>query len=242
MSSFNDKAPVQKLCASTISVWLPPFNAKIHLKDFTAAFLTQELVELPEVHEIASISMGVKYGLFKACKFAQGVDAFDGPAVLTLTVKGNVLSVANHDLLPCQNLYPVKQEEMVGSVSNPAPQQAVTSNYITTGTVPGPELFAGRLRTFHTHDSRLPGHAKSRQAQVLWPIQDLLPLRLVVNVVAVNPQPAEGFRQPRRGRLFLRTWGFWYALINKEQEIVFHPFHSREHTYFPLAVFREVCI
>lgn len=110
---------------------------------------------------------------------------------------------------------------------------------ITTLKIPGPELLAGRLRTFHTHNTRLPRHAKSWQAQLLGPLQDVLPLRLIVDVVTVNPQSAENFLWPWRGRLFLRCW---WALINEELQVVFHPVHSGEHTHFPLAVFHEVGI
>lgn len=72
--------------------------------------------------------------------------------------------------------------------------------------LPGPELFAGRLRTFHTHNARLPGHAESRQTQLPGPLQDVLPLHLVVDVVTVNPQSAEEVLRPRRGRIFPWSW------------------------------------
>lgn len=80
---------------------------------------------------------------------------------------------------------------------------------ITTLKIPGPELLAGRMRTFHTHNTRLPGHAKSWQAQLLGPLQDVLPLRFVVDVMTVNPQSAEHFPWLRRGRLFLRSRCCW---------------------------------
>lgn len=83
---------------------LPAFNSKIHLKDITAAFLVQKLVELPEVHVISSAPMWVKHCLFKTGEFAQRVDTFSSPALLARTQR-NVLSVSNHDLLPSQNLH-----------------------------------------------------------------------------------------------------------------------------------------
>lgn len=83
---------------------LPAFNSKIHLKDITAAFLVQKLVELPEVHVISSAPMWVKHCLFKTGEFAQRVDTFRSPALLARTQR-NVLSVSNHDLLPSQNLH-----------------------------------------------------------------------------------------------------------------------------------------
>lgn len=86
---------------------LPPFNSKIHLKDITAAFLIQKLVELPEVHVVPSAPMWVKHCLLKTGEFAQGVDSFSSPAPLART-EGNVLSVSNHDLLPSQNLHSAK--------------------------------------------------------------------------------------------------------------------------------------
>lgn len=75
--------------------------------------------------------------------------------------------------------------------------------------LPGPKLLAGRLRTFHTHNARLPGHAESGQTQLPGPLQDVLPLHLVVNVVTVNPQSAEEVLRPRRGRIFLWSWCCW---------------------------------
>lgn len=80
---------------------------------------------------------------------------------------------------------------------------------ITTLKIPGPELLAGRMRTFHAHNPRLPRHAESWQAQLLGPLQDVFPLRLVVDVVTVNPQSAEHFLWPRRGSLFLRSRSCW---------------------------------
>lgn len=110
---------------------------------------------------------------------------------------------------------------------------------ITTLKVPGPELLAGRLRTFHTHNARLPRHAESWQAQLLGPLQDVLPLCLVVDVVTVDPQSAEHFLRSWR-RLFPRGWCCCQTLINEELQVVFHPVHSKEHTHFPLAVFCKV--
>lgn len=156
--------------------------------------------------------MGVKHCLFKACEFAQGVYTFNSPAVLALTIKGNILSMSNHDLLPCQNLHSVKWEK-VWKNNKPGTSASFWLWHqllkITTLKIPGPELLAGRLRTFHTYNTRLPRHAKSWQAQLLGPLQDVLPLRLVVDVVTVDPQSAEHFLWPWRGRLFLRSRCCW---------------------------------
>lgn len=75
--------------------------------------------------------------------------------------------------------------------------------------LPGPKLLAGRLRTFHTHNARLPRHAESGQTQLPGPLQDVLPLHLVVNVVTVNPQSAEEVLRPRGSRIFLWSWCCW---------------------------------
>lgn len=96
---------------------------------------------------------------------------------------------------------------------NVTPQQASgyklsILNYLQSK-VPGPKLLAGRLRTFHTHNARLPGHAESGQTQLPGPLQDVLPLHLVVNVVTVNPQAAEGVLRRRSGRIFLWSWCCW---------------------------------
>lgn len=69
--------------------------------------------------------------------------------------------------------------------------------------IPGPELLTGRLMTFHAHDTRLPRHTKSRQTQLLRPLQNVLPFYLVVDVVTVNPQSAKHFPWLWRGRLLL---------------------------------------
>lgn len=107
--------------------------------------------------------------------------------------------------------------------------------------LPGPELLTGTLGTFHTHNPRLPRHTKSWQAELLGPLQDILPLGHVVDVVAINPQSTESF--PWLWWLFLQSCCCsrccCCALVHEDVEVFFEPLHCREHTHLSQAVFLE---
>lgn len=68
---------------------------------------------------------------------------------------------------------------------------------------PGPEFLTGTLQTFDTHHPRFSWHAEAGQLQLFGPLQDVLPLALVVDVMAVDPKPGEGLavRRFRYSRL-----------------------------------------
>lgn len=80
-----------------------PLNPKVQLENLPTTLLTEELVQLPKVHVISSVSMGIKNSLVEPCELAVRGHAFIYAA--NHAVQWNILSMANHDPLPCQALY-----------------------------------------------------------------------------------------------------------------------------------------
>lgn len=79
-----------------------PFDSEVELEDLATASLTKELEELPQVHVVPSVPVGIECGLLEAVKPPQ---PFRAPTCL---VRQDVLSMTDHDALPGQNLHPAR--------------------------------------------------------------------------------------------------------------------------------------
>lgn len=106
---------------------------------------------------------------------------------------------------------------------------------------PGPEFLTGALEALHTHHARLPRHAEAGQLQLFGPLQDVLPFALVVDVMAVDPQPGEGLRA-WRFRRSLRASLVVVAIVPLEvfMRVISEPVDSRQHAHIARAALTQV--
>ncbi len=75
---------------------LSPLNPKVHLKDIRTSSVTKELIELSKVHVVSSGPVSVKNCFMKASELTERVSS-----LLCPVVQRDILSVTNHNSLPC---------------------------------------------------------------------------------------------------------------------------------------------
>ena len=90
----------------------PTLDPKVHLEDLAAAPLAKKLVEQAKVHVVPAVAVGIEGCLLEPAKLTQRGHA---PLVIRLApplLQGHVFAVADHDLLPGQNLEPVERRKL----------------------------------------------------------------------------------------------------------------------------------
>ncbi len=105
--------------------------------------------------------------------------------------------------------------------------------------IPGPELIASRLQTLHTHNTRLSWHTEPRKVQLPCPFQNVLPLDLIVDVMAIDPKSSENLFDCIKTSSFLGSLIGTLFVIYVCALSLIH-WHSRKNTHITTAVFRKV--
>lgn len=111
--------------------------------------------------------------------------------------------------------------------------------YKSSESQPGPEFFTGTLWAFHTNNTRLPRHAKPRQGKLLCPLQNILSLAFVVDVMAVDPQS----RENEVNWLACTSWsgGRCGVFADIARSVFSNPLSGIQNTDIPETVLLQVC-